>query len=204
MALKRPPGWGGRVSGTPEDFLETHREEDLRSSQSGSQVPWVGFPRRGFGFLFRGSRWRGSCGWSGPQPPSPGAAWTARVAGPSRAARRSSEEGLIQVHLCKMGCARFFFASLRFRRLAGKHVFPIFHILRTPSRMDVAPARQRQENRLSLAKSGRSPEQPVSLTTCLYSQGRMFWPFGAFSPVSECSVVFWAQQPSSERLPALS
>lgn len=183
---------GGRVSGTPEDFLETHREEDLRSSQSGSQVPWVGFPCRGFGFLFIGSRWRGSCGWSGLQPPSPGVAWTARVAGPSRAARRSSEEGLIQVHLWKMSCARFFcFSSIP--SPCRKARFPIFHILRTPSRMDVAPARQRQENRLSLAKTGRSPEQSVSLTTCLYSQGRMFWPFGAFIPVSECSVVFWAQ-----------
>lgn len=116
---------------------------------------------------------------------------------PAQLGGRSHSGAFVQNGLCEV-----FFASLRFRRLAGKHVFPIFHILRTPSRMDVAPARQ--ENRLSLAKSGRSPEQPVSLTTCLYSQGRMFWPFGAFSPVSECSVVFWAQQPSSERLPALS
>lgn len=61
VALRRPPGngvGGGESPGPPEDFAETHRE-DLRSLQSGSRVPRVGFPCRGFGFLLIGSRWRG-------------------------------------------------------------------------------------------------------------------------------------------------
>lgn len=95
--------------------------------------------------------------------------------------------------ICGKWAVQGFFASLRFCRLAGKHVLPdVCTIPRTPSRMDVVPARRRQESRLSLAKTARSLEQLVSLTVCLYSRGTMFWPFGASIPVSECSVVFWA------------
>ena len=83
--------------------------------------------------------------------------------------------------ICRKWAVQGFIASLRFRRLAGKHIFPaVCTIPRTLSRMDVVSARRCQKSRLSLAKTARSPEQSVSLTVCLYSRGDnvlAFWSF---------------------------
>lgn len=192
MALKRPPGWGGGSLGPPRTFLRPTERRTSGALSLAPRPPGLVSPAEAL------VSYSEEAGGGGPVDGQAAGLLPQEQLGLPESlghpvllgtARRKVSFRCI----CGKWAVRGFLASLRFRCLAGKHVFPIFHILRTPSRMDVVPARQRQENRLSLAKTGRSPEQPVSLTTCLYSQGRKFWPFGAFSPVSECSVVFWAQ-----------
>lgn len=129
------------VSGTtPEDFLETHREEDLRSSQSGSQVPWSSKFPPPRALVSYSEEAGGGDPVDGQAPsllPQGQLGLPGRWAIPS--ARRSRRKVSFRC-ICAKWAVRVFFLLLRFRRLAGKPFSPFFTFLRTPSRMDVAPA----------------------------------------------------------------